>query len=113
MGAWGYDIEDNDTAMDCLCDVEGYVSKNGADKNEAIQLVWLDGYYCKDNFSILMLCKLENEIGELIHKEELIKALKEELQENKLLGWRENEKRKEALLKFAKDMKVIDEIIEQ
>jgi hypothetical protein len=57
MGAWGHGLYDNDTAMDCITDYEGYL-KQGYNVKDALDML-KNSWYLKDNWSVLVIGDLE------------------------------------------------------
>jgi hypothetical protein len=104
MGAWGYGLYDNDTAMDCFSDYEDYI-KVGMDEQTAIQEL-IKYWYIIDNNSILVIADLQiKNFGKLDDniKEVVKKAIQEE--KDNISEWRNPEERKKIIEEFYSDIK--------
>lgn len=100
MGAWGYKIMDNDSAMDAHDDFEGY-TKDGMSKQEVFEK--MKEYIRKDSDDLYTLAFAQIQI-EQIKKvdndiyEEVILAINRELQG--INNWRRPKERKQHLIEF-------------
>jgi hypothetical protein len=104
MGAWGFGIYDNDTAMDCVAVYEDYL-KEGNTVNEAIQKLKSE-WFIKENWSILAIVDLQ--VKNLKYIDDDIKALvnKTIIEEMALIKeWTEPDKRKIELKQFYNSIK--------
>ncbi len=99
MGAWGYGIYDNDTALDLKGDFDGCLEecRNLVDTFNSLK----DSWYIKDNWSLLALADLQLKYlkkidDDIYHK--TINAIDEELKN--ISTWREPNIREQELLNF-------------
>lgn len=104
MGAWGCGLYDNDTAMDCSDEYEGYLKK-GYSVEQAINKL-KQSWFVKDNWSILVIADLQIKNFKKIDddlKSLSLKAIQEEL--NLVKEWRNPKKRESVINEFYNSIK--------
>lgn len=109
MGAWGYGIYDNDTALDAVIDIENNLKECNNDYTKALtkykEDFFADGVVTgSENYAILLAADIEikNTNNLKIFKDLVLQCLEKELQNETLCSWNEPSKRQEQLLNFKK-----------
>lgn len=109
MGAWGYGIYDNDTALDALAIIEDYLEDYNNDYQKAL-IKYKENFFPNEvvndfyNNAVLLAADIEmkNTNNLKIFKDLVLQCLEKELQNEILCSWKDPEKRQEQLLNFKK-----------
>ena len=104
MGAWGFDVTENDETQDRLGDIEYYQIEKKKSLEEALLTVANESVYDEHGIYALASFQLTEGKIHITAKKLALCAIKEELEYGIDTGWSDETKRKKALKNFQKEL---------